>query len=92
MQALVHAHQHELRDVLRFIAVADESSGPRMNAIAHTARERIERGVVTSSHLPNECGELVIVTRTCDCDLHRRHDSETTRRRACVYARRPNLL
>jgi hypothetical protein len=85
VQALVHSHEHELRDILRVIAVADEAVGPRSDAVAYTARERIERSVVASLHLSNECGELVIVTRTCDCDLHRRHEPETIRVDRRVY-------
>jgi hypothetical protein len=89
VETLVHPHEHELRNILGFIVVADESSRPRSNAIAQTTRECIERSVVTSSHFSNECGELVIVTRTGDCDLHRRHEAETTRRGQRVYGPPP---
>jgi hypothetical protein len=73
---LVHANQHELRDVLGLVGIVDDTLGPPSDTIAYTARELVERRRVAAPYALDERRELVFVARTCDRDLHRMHDHE----------------
>jgi hypothetical protein len=89
VESLVHSHQHELRHVLGFIVVGDETPSPLAYTIAYPASELLECRGVSAAHSHNELGQLVIVAWGCDRDLHRMHDSEMGRQCGRVYTDEP---
>ena len=58
------------------VPVAEQPMGPTPNAKSHAARELLERRCVSPTHSAHERGQLVIVARWGDGDLHRVHDRE----------------